>query len=117
MQQDQRNESGYLDDQPDNEAARPAFNLLKGSCKSFAKLEYHFEKCYKAVNDQLDWHNPEGREYPFDLSKPLPLIEDQGCQVVPADYFINNNREYLKVSSESNLLVWSAEDASKHITI
>ncbi|GJX80342.1 hypothetical protein Tco_0328491 [Tanacetum coccineum] len=53
----------------------PTFNLLKGSCKIFAELEYHFEECYKVVNDRLDWHNPEGREYPFDLSKPLPLIE------------------------------------------
>ncbi|GJW60931.1 hypothetical protein Tco_0110266 [Tanacetum coccineum] len=48
---------------------------------------------------RLDWHNPEGREYPFDLSKPLPLIEDQGRQVVPADYFINNDLEYLKGGS------------------
>ncbi|GJV73917.1 hypothetical protein Tco_1493912 [Tanacetum coccineum] len=24
----------------------------------------------------LDWHNPEGRPYPHDLSKPLPLILD-----------------------------------------
>ncbi|GJR81612.1 retrovirus-related pol polyprotein from transposon TNT 1-94 [Tanacetum coccineum] len=56
----------------------PAFNLLKGSCKSFAELEYQFEECYKAVNDRLDWHNLEGREYPFELSKPLPLIENRG---------------------------------------
>ncbi|GJU72115.1 retrovirus-related pol polyprotein from transposon TNT 1-94 [Tanacetum coccineum] len=56
----------------------PAFNLLKGSCKSFTELEYHFEECYKVVNDRLDWHNPEGREYPFDLNKLLLLIEDQG---------------------------------------
>ncbi|GKA31169.1 hypothetical protein Tco_0717474 [Tanacetum coccineum] len=47
----------------------PAFNLLKGSCKSFAELEYHFEECYKSINDRIDWHNPEGREYPFDLTK------------------------------------------------
>nr|GFA97580.1 hypothetical protein [Tanacetum cinerariifolium] len=39
---------------------RPAFNLLKGTCKSFMELEYHFEECYKAVTDQLDWNNPEG---------------------------------------------------------
>ncbi|GKF45081.1 hypothetical protein Tco_0131633, partial [Tanacetum coccineum] len=32
----------------------PAFNLLKGTCKSFMELEYHFEECYKAVTDQLD---------------------------------------------------------------
>ncbi|GJZ26038.1 hypothetical protein Tco_0570291 [Tanacetum coccineum] len=79
-----------------------AFNLLKGSCKSFAELEYHFEECYKDVNDRLDWHNPEGREYQFDLSKPLPFIEDQGRQVVPTDYFINNDLEYLKGGSSSS---------------
>ncbi|GKC61075.1 hypothetical protein Tco_1088673 [Tanacetum coccineum] len=39
---------------------RPAYNHLKGTCKSFVELEYHFEECYKAVTDQLDWHNPEG---------------------------------------------------------
>ncbi|GJT31583.1 hypothetical protein Tco_0922002 [Tanacetum coccineum] len=54
----------------------PTFNLLKGTCKSRVELEYHFEECYKAVTYRLDWANPEGREYPFDISKPLPLIED-----------------------------------------
>ncbi|GJV44196.1 hypothetical protein Tco_1428732, partial [Tanacetum coccineum] len=79
----------------------PAFNLLKGTCKSRTKLEYHFEECFKAVNDRLDWTNPEGHQYPFDLSKPLPLLEVQGRQVVPADYFINNDLEYLKGGSLS----------------
>nr|GFC56327.1 hypothetical protein [Tanacetum cinerariifolium] len=46
-------------------------------------------------------HNLEGHEYLFDLSKPLPLIEDQGRQVVPVDYFINNDLKYLKGSSSS----------------
>ncbi|GJY26839.1 hypothetical protein Tco_0401565 [Tanacetum coccineum] len=63
---------------------------------TFVELEYHFEECYKAVTDQLDWNNPECHEYPFGLSKPLPLIEVQCRQVVPADYFFNNNLEYLK---------------------
>nr|GEV63765.1 ribonuclease H [Tanacetum cinerariifolium] len=52
-----------------------AFNLLKGSCKSFVKLDLYFEECYKAVTDRLDWNDPKGYEYPFDLSNPLPLIE------------------------------------------
>ncbi|GKC40834.1 hypothetical protein Tco_1053218 [Tanacetum coccineum] len=39
-------------------------------------LEYHLEEVFKATNDQLDWHNPEGRPYPHDFSKPLPLIPD-----------------------------------------
>ncbi|GKA06744.1 hypothetical protein Tco_0685968 [Tanacetum coccineum] len=78
-----------------------AFNLLKGTCKSFVELKYHFEECYKAVTDQLDWNNPKGHEYPFDLSKLLPLIEAQGRQMVPADYFFNNDLEYLKGESSS----------------
>ncbi|GKB45646.1 hypothetical protein Tco_0896399 [Tanacetum coccineum] len=79
----------------------PAFNLLKGTCNNRVELEFHFEECYKAVNDRLDWTNPKGHQYPFDLSKPLPLIEVQGRQVVPADYFINNDHEYLKDGSLS----------------
>nr|GFA78084.1 hypothetical protein [Tanacetum cinerariifolium] len=85
----------------------PAFNMLKGTCKSSAKFEYHFEECYKAVNNRLDWHNPEGRKYPFDLSKPLPLIEYRGHQVVPTDYFIKNDIEYLKGGSSSSKYVTS----------
>ncbi|GJW23941.1 hypothetical protein Tco_0037752 [Tanacetum coccineum] len=50
----------------------PTFNLLKGTCKSRVELD-----------------------------KPLPLIEDQGRQVVPANYFINNNLKYLKGGSSS----------------
>ncbi|GJS82471.1 hypothetical protein Tco_0749012 [Tanacetum coccineum] len=54
-----------------------------------------------AITDQLDWNNPEGYEYPFDLSKPLPFIKAQGRQVVLADYFFNNDLEYLKGRSSS----------------
>ncbi|GJW31186.1 hypothetical protein Tco_0051218 [Tanacetum coccineum] len=62
----------------------PAFELLKGTCKSLTELEYHLEECSKATTERLDWHNPEGKPYPFDLSKPLPLIRDhRGRQVIP----------------------------------
>ncbi|GJR76012.1 hypothetical protein Tco_0088377 [Tanacetum coccineum] len=75
----------------------PAFELLKGTCKSLTELEYHLEECSKATTERLDWHNPEGKPYPFDLSKPLPLIRDhRGCQVILWDFFINNDLEYLK---------------------
>ncbi|GJW71530.1 hypothetical protein Tco_0128447 [Tanacetum coccineum] len=77
------------------------FNLLKGTCKSRVELEYNFEECYKALTGRLDWNNPERKEYPFDLSKPLPLIMNQGRQVVPVDYFINNDLEYLRGGSSS----------------
>ncbi|GKA41210.1 hypothetical protein Tco_0733803 [Tanacetum coccineum] len=80
----------------------PTFNLLKGTCKSLAELEYHFEECSKATTKQLDWHNPEGKPYLFDLRKPLLLIpHHRGHQVIPHDYFINNDLEYLKGGSLS----------------
>nr|GFA15875.1 hypothetical protein [Tanacetum cinerariifolium] len=46
--------------------------------------------------DRLDWKNPEGDRYPFDLSKPLPLQGPQGHRTVVVDYFFNNDLEYLK---------------------
>ncbi|GJV56393.1 retrovirus-related pol polyprotein from transposon TNT 1-94 [Tanacetum coccineum] len=62
----------------------PVFELPKGSCKSLTELGYHLEECSKATTEQLDWHNPEGKPYPFDHSKPLPLIRDhRGRQVIP----------------------------------
>ncbi|GKD55020.1 hypothetical protein Tco_1288407 [Tanacetum coccineum] len=51
----------------------PAFNLLKGTCSSSIELEYTFQECFDVLTDKLDWNNPEGDHYPFDLSKPLPL--------------------------------------------
>ncbi|GJW95064.1 hypothetical protein Tco_0174736 [Tanacetum coccineum] len=66
-----------------------------------AELEYNFKECYKAVNDRLDWNKPKGKEYPFDLSKTLVLIMNQGHQVVHVDCFINNDLEYLRRGSLS----------------
>ncbi|GJW74727.1 hypothetical protein Tco_0134097 [Tanacetum coccineum] len=81
---------------------RPALNLLKGTCKSRTELEYHFKECFKATTEQLDWHNLEGKQYLFDLRKPLPLIlNHRGRHVIPFNYFINNDLEYLKGGSLS----------------
>ncbi|GJV59367.1 hypothetical protein Tco_1465467 [Tanacetum coccineum] len=41
----------------------------------------------------------EGNRYPFDLSKPLPLQGPPGHRTVTADYFFNNDMEYLKTSN------------------
>nr|GEU44146.1 reverse transcriptase domain-containing protein [Tanacetum cinerariifolium] len=54
--------------------AGPTFKLMKGSCKSLVELEYFLEEVYKATTDQLDWSNPKGQQYPYDMCKPLPLI-------------------------------------------
>nr|GFB04564.1 hypothetical protein [Tanacetum cinerariifolium] len=39
--------------------AGPTYELMRGSCNSLTKLEYHLEEVYKATTDQLDWVNPE----------------------------------------------------------
>ncbi|GKF78023.1 hypothetical protein Tco_0230493 [Tanacetum coccineum] len=74
---------------------RPAFRLLKGTRSSYVELEYDFEECYKALLEKLDLENPEGGDYPFDLSKPLPLITHGKRQRVPFEFFINNDLKYL----------------------
>ncbi|GKB66411.1 hypothetical protein Tco_0927823 [Tanacetum coccineum] len=65
----------------------PAFRLLKGTRSNYAELEYDFEECYKALSEKLDWENPKGGDYPFNLSKPLPLIMRGKHQRVPFEYF------------------------------
>ncbi|GJY79322.1 hypothetical protein Tco_0485123 [Tanacetum coccineum] len=74
----------------------PAFRLIKGTRSNYADLEYEFEECYKDLSKKLDWENPEGGDYPFDLSKPLPLITHGKHQRVPFEYFINNDLKYLQ---------------------
>ncbi|GKB97308.1 hypothetical protein Tco_0983445 [Tanacetum coccineum] len=74
----------------------PAFRHLKGTRSNYAELEYDFEECYKALSEKLDWENPEGGDYPFDLTKPLPLVMSGNRQKVPVDYFFNNDLKYLQ---------------------
>ncbi|GJU63896.1 hypothetical protein Tco_1245731 [Tanacetum coccineum] len=93
------NQTKTVDDRPPQ---HPTYDLIKGTCKSVVELEYHLEEVFKATNDQLDWHNPEGSPYPHDLSKPLPLIGDsRGRLIILYDHFINNDLEYLKGGSSS----------------
>ncbi|GJZ08971.1 hypothetical protein Tco_0543254 [Tanacetum coccineum] len=59
-------------------------------------LEWNKRQCFNALTDKLDWNNPEGDRYLFDLSKPLPLQSPPCYRTVVADYFFNNDLEYLK---------------------
>nr|GFB55847.1 hypothetical protein [Tanacetum cinerariifolium] len=73
------------------------------SCKSLVELEFFLEEVYKAMTDQLDWVNPKGQQYPHNLLKALPLIlNSQGHRVIPFDYFINNDLEYLRGGASSH---------------
>ncbi|GJU11715.1 hypothetical protein Tco_1134111 [Tanacetum coccineum] len=74
----------------------PAFKLLKGTRTNYAELEYDFEECYKALSEKLDWVNLEGGDYPFDLTKPLPLVMNENRHMVPVDYFFNNDLKCLQ---------------------
>ncbi|GJR61128.1 hypothetical protein Tco_1503290 [Tanacetum coccineum] len=58
----------------------PAFRLLKGTRSNYDELEYDFEECYKDLLEKLDWENPEGGDYPFDITKPLPLVMSRNRQ-------------------------------------
>ncbi|GJV24100.1 hypothetical protein Tco_1376795 [Tanacetum coccineum] len=74
----------------------PSFRLLKATRSNYAKLEYDFEECYKALSENLNWENLEGSDYPFDISKPLPLNKRGKRQRVPFEFFINNDLKYLQ---------------------
>ncbi|GJZ06333.1 hypothetical protein Tco_0540126, partial [Tanacetum coccineum] len=53
--------------------------------------------------EKLDWINPEGRQYPHDLRKPLPLVPNsQGRHVILFHHFINNDLEYLRGGESSH---------------
>nr|GEW37800.1 hypothetical protein [Tanacetum cinerariifolium] len=72
-------DSDMPQDQEENQG--PTFKLLKGTRTKFSDLEYDFEKCYKALSEKLDWDNPEGGDYPFDLTKHLPLVINGNHQI------------------------------------
>ncbi|GJW18651.1 hypothetical protein Tco_0026087 [Tanacetum coccineum] len=73
----------------------PTFELIKGTCKSLVKLGYFFKEVYKAITEQLDWHNLKDNNILMTI-KPLPLIPNsRGHQVIPFDHFINNDLAYL----------------------
>nr|GEZ87053.1 hypothetical protein [Tanacetum cinerariifolium] len=84
--------------EPKTDNLGPAFNLLKGTCSSSIELEYNFQECFNALTNKLDWNNLEGDHYPYDLTKHLPLQGESPNLTVSADYFFNNDLEYLKSS-------------------
>ncbi|GJZ08761.1 hypothetical protein Tco_0543044 [Tanacetum coccineum] len=74
----------------------PLLFTSKSTCSSSIELEYNFQEYFNALTEKLDWNNPEGDHYPVDLSKLLPLQGPPVHRTVAADYFFNNDLEYLK---------------------
>ncbi|GJU08176.1 hypothetical protein Tco_1124606 [Tanacetum coccineum] len=52
-----------------------------------------------AYNILKDWNKPKGDRYPFDLSKPLPLVMSGNRQIISVDYLFNNDLSYLQGGS------------------
>ncbi|GJT64788.1 hypothetical protein Tco_1016268 [Tanacetum coccineum] len=68
----------------------------KSQPKSFGKFGQSEELEFEALSEKLNWENPEGSDYPFDLTKPLPLVMSGNRQKLPVDYFFNNDLKYLQ---------------------
>ncbi|GKA61061.1 hypothetical protein Tco_0760468 [Tanacetum coccineum] len=66
---------------------------------------------------RLDWNNPKGDCYPFDLSKPLPLQRHPSHLTVAADYLFNNDLEYLKSSDPERTYNYFVHEDPKLTTI
>nr|GEU92285.1 hypothetical protein [Tanacetum cinerariifolium] len=89
------------------------------STSNYVELDYNMEECYKALTDQLDWNNPEGDRYPFNLSKPLPLVMLGNHQIVPVDCFFNNDLAYLQrgITGRTYMASLTKTKAAKHFTL
>ncbi|GJS36517.1 hypothetical protein Tco_0534899 [Tanacetum coccineum] len=68
--------------------------------KSASAKEPVEEHIAEVVMDDVgeDVNNPEGDRYPYDMSKPLHLQGHPSHLTVAAEYFFNNDLEYLKSS-------------------
>nr|GEU76850.1 hypothetical protein [Tanacetum cinerariifolium] len=93
------------DEDPSARSDRCTQSQPKSSGKSTKADEPIFETAYTEM--QYDQENefgypdyqPDNEATPKHDCKPLPLIKDRGCQVVAAEYFINNDLDYLKGGS------------------
>ncbi|GKF12476.1 hypothetical protein Tco_0050402, partial [Tanacetum coccineum] len=108
MPQDQEGNLDNDNEEPmrDTISKWPTFRLLEGTRSKYAELEYDFEECCKALSEKLDWENPKGGDYPFDLTKPLPLAMSGNHQKVHVDYFFNNDLKYLQGVAYDKHALW-----------
>ncbi|GKC61235.1 hypothetical protein Tco_1088833 [Tanacetum coccineum] len=91
--------------EPHNQGQDIGNTDYRPNVKAASKHDW-FKKPERPPTPDSNWN-----EYPIDLSKPLPLIMVQGCQVLPADYFINNDLEYQREGSLSKKYTTSTTKA------
>ncbi|GKC11626.1 hypothetical protein Tco_1008408 [Tanacetum coccineum] len=70
----------------------------KSQPKSSEKSVQSEEPVFEVADSDIDFSAfiMNGGDYPFDLSKPLPLITRGKRQRVPFEFFINNDLKYLQ---------------------
>ncbi|GKA59229.1 hypothetical protein Tco_0758542 [Tanacetum coccineum] len=115
--------SGYLmnnlkiDNLTHDLLVRPAFNLLKGTCKSRVELEYNIEECRQVIlvnyflNNDLDYPRERSlsKKYTTSTTKTkvakygIPRIEDMVPSTVLHDIASNLRMDYLPKRRWSNL--------------
>ncbi|GJS49933.1 hypothetical protein Tco_0600054 [Tanacetum coccineum] len=87
----------WLSDLAKAEKPSKTFDDLMSSPIDFSAFSMNCLQISNLIQDILN--NPEGDRYPFDLSKPLPLVQSRNHQIVPVDYFFNNDLAYLQGGS------------------
>nr|GEU75928.1 hypothetical protein [Tanacetum cinerariifolium] len=109
MPMDRGEELGKTDEQPNDEDVpkydcyKPplTFDDLMHTLIDFSAFAMNHLKIYNLTKDLLVGpNNPEGHRCPYDLTKPLPVqMSSQGRQIALADFFFNNDLEYLRRGS------------------
>nr|GEY06518.1 hypothetical protein [Tanacetum cinerariifolium] len=94
MPQDQEENISDDDVKPKRKAGQHS-NFLKAHVPILLSCNITLKNVTK-LSKKLDWENPEGGDYPFDLTKPLPLVMNGNHQIVPVDYFFNSDLKYLQ---------------------
>ncbi|GJW78050.1 hypothetical protein Tco_0139732 [Tanacetum coccineum] len=106
------NEGKLVDDRPKQswlndmaKATKPpiTFDKLMHTPIDFSAFAMNHLKIDNLTKEHLVGpNNPEGHCCPYDLTKPVHVqMSSQGCQIVPADLFFNNDLEYLRGRSNN----------------
>ncbi|GJS32641.1 hypothetical protein Tco_0531023 [Tanacetum coccineum] len=84
-------EQSWLNDLANAEKPPCSFNDLMSTPIDFS--------AFAIKSLKINWNNLKGNRCPYDLSNPLPLHKSRGRLTVPADFFFNNDLDYLRGGS------------------
>ncbi|GKB18245.1 hypothetical protein Tco_0852168 [Tanacetum coccineum] len=73
----------------------PAFEIVKVFHPNVIHLQYQMEECHKLLTDKVD-----DAIIRYNVSKPLPLVGQPRQVTIQADFFFNNDLEYIRYGSK-----------------